>query len=79
MGITEDYASGVEVFRRRFGLAGGDEGVFINANPDKPLGKPYQIDEKLREFIRRRNREDFEIYEAGCSTNRRLQHEFLRS
>ena len=79
VGITEDYVSGVEVFRRRFGLSGGDEAAIMNANLGKPLGQPYEIDESLREFIRRRNREDFEIYDAACGRSRRLRHEFLRS
>ena len=79
VGITENYVSGVELFRRRFGFSGGDEAAIMNANLDKPLGQPYEIDEGLREFIRRRNREDFEIYDAACCKNRRLQHDYLRS
>ena len=79
VGITEDYASSVELFRRRFGLSGGDEAAIMNANLDKPLGQPYEIDEGLREFIRRRNREDFEIYDAACRRNRRLRHDYLRA
>ena len=79
VGITEDYASSVELFRRRFGLSGGDEAAIMNANLDKPLGQPYEIDEGLREFIRQRNREDFEIYDAACCKHRRLQHDYLRT
>lgn len=79
VGITESYASSVEVFRRRFGLAGGDDAAIANANPDKAASEPYRIDAGLSELIRRKNREDLEIYEAACSHNRRLQHEFLGS
>ena len=77
VGITERYAASVEVFRRRFGLAGGDDAAVANANPDKAASQPYWIDEGLRAFIRRKNREDVEIYEAARSSNRRLQHEHL--
>ena len=34
------------MFRRRFGLSGDDEAAIMNANLDKPLGQPYEIDER---------------------------------
>ena len=79
VGITESYASSVEVFRRRFGLTGGDEAAVANANPDKAPARPYRIDASLREFIVRKNREDMEIYDAARCGNRRLQREYLGS
>ena len=84
VGITENYENSVEVFWRRFGVSrvsGGNDAdaAIVNANPDKAPAQSYEIDERLRGFIRRRNREDFEVYDAACCSNRRLQHEFLRA
>ena len=79
VGITESYGNSVEVFRRRFGLSGGDDAAVVNANPNKAPSRPYRIDERLCDFIRRKNREDFGIYDAACRSNRRLQREYLES
>jgi len=78
VGITEDFANSVEVFRRQFGLHGA--GVTpLNVNPGKDSTARYEIDVGVRELIRRTNRKDFEIYERAREINKRLQGVYLRT
>ena len=78
VGITEDYPDSLEVFRRHFGLPAAGDAVRTNVNPARESAAPYAVDESTRRLIRRTNREDFEIYEAACAINRRLQRRYLR-
>ena len=77
IGITERYASGMEVFGRLFDIPGARRVAIANANPAKPAAAPYGVDDATRALIRRTNREDFEIYEAARAINRRLQCRYL--
>ena len=77
VGITEDYESSVAVFRRQFGLPEADV-VPMNVNPGKEPAERYDVDKGLLDLIRRRNREDIEIYRQACEMNERLQRAYLR-
>lgn len=48
VGITEDYAAGVEMFCRMFGLPGGANAIH-NANPEKEVGFPYSVNSGVLE------------------------------
>ena len=77
VGITEDYTNSIEAFRRHFGIPGGTEMTIENANPNKATVEPYGVDRSLRDFIRRTNRDDVDIYEEARSINLRLQRQYL--
>ena len=65
VGITEDYASSVGVFVRRFGLSAVPAPPPDNVNPSKDIADSYQIPAPLRQLIERTNALDMEIYECG--------------
>lgn len=78
VGITEDYEKSVAIFRNQFGLP--EAGVVpVNVNPGKDPAERYRLSKDLRDLIRRRNREDFEIYRHARAMNERLQRDYLRS
>ena len=64
VGITEDYAQSVQVFRRRFGLAPGADAAW-NVNPGKAVGSAYIVEPEVRRLIEQANAHDLEIYEQG--------------
>ena len=64
VGITEDYAQSVQVFRRRFGLPAGADAAW-NVNPGKAVGSAYEVEPEVRRLIERANAHDLEIYEQG--------------
>ena len=76
VGITEDYAAGVEMFCRMFDLPGGATAIH-NANPDKKIGLPYPIDRELRERIVQVNREDLDIYQRALARYRKMRRKWL--
>ena len=76
VGITEYYASSVELFLRRFGLQRYTD-VISHANPSKAVGTPYVIDPQVRELIVRTNQEDMDIYERAQSRFCRLRKKWL--
>ena len=65
VGITEDYARSVDVFRRRFGIDTWRGGPAFNVNPDKGMCQAYAVSGKERALIERTNAEDLDIYERG--------------
>jgi hypothetical protein len=76
IGITEDYARSLAVFRRLYGIRDEVSEERMNANPDK-AGPRYAIPDELRERIRGYNKKDVEIYRRATGLNRELQRRHL--
>lgn len=78
VGITEDYASSVAVFRRRFGIASVAD-TPSNVNPHKEVAQDYDVAPAMRELIERANARDMEIYEHGKRHLARLKNQLRPS
>ena len=79
VGITEDYAAGVEMFCRMFDVpdpAGGAKAMH-NANPRKETSLPYLVDSPLRKRIVQANQQDMDIYRRALARNRQMRQKWL--
>ena len=79
VGITEDYARSVDVFRRRFDIAPAAADTPSNVNPHKDVTRNYDVAPAMRELIERANEQDMEIYERGKRHLARLRRQLGRS
>ena len=64
VGITEEYARSLDIFRRRFGIP-QTSGAAYNANPQKDVTQEYDVPPATRRLIERNNEQDLEIYARG--------------
>jgi hypothetical protein len=72
IGITEDYAASLELFRRVYGIEDDLEERMENANPEKE-GSRYEIPGDLREAIMKSNQKDMALYRSAVEINRALR------
>ena len=73
VGIVEEYAAGLALFQKRFGLQIPQNVIVHNANPHKTPTDRYRIKPEVVQLIRRLNAEDMEIYDMACVAHRRMR------
>lgn len=76
IGITENYETSVEIFRRQFNLQPSTEFKVCNKNPHK-IHNQYKVNDDLRKFISQTNRDDYEIYYEAVEINSQLENKYL--
>ena len=76
IGIMENYNNSMRVFGRMFGIECPEQPGKLNRNLDKDDNQ-YQVDPKIRQFLRDVNRIDYQIYARAQELNRLLEDRYL--
>ena len=76
IGLTEDYENSISIFRKQFGFRIKKHNN-KHVNPNKPIGRKYEISADLKSLIYKNNLIDFEIYEKAIEINEMLKRNYL--